>query len=403
MDELKLFTLALGLDKPWNVVDINFSKESGRLDLKIDFSRGSSFQCPSCEQDNCPVHDTKERTWRHLNFFQYKAYIHARVPRTDCPDCGVKQVTVPWARPGTGFTLLFEMMVLHLCREMSIAAVAEFVNTRGNRIWRILEHYVELARKNVDLSGFHTLGIDEFSIKKGHNYMSAFSDIDAARIIYVAESRCKETFDEFANDMEYRNYDLRNIDQVCCDMWDPYINGINKYIPDARLVFDRFHIMKHMNQAVDRVRSAEQKNNVFLKKSRYLWLKNPSNLTEKQSSQLAKLNKLDIKTAKAYQIKLSLSHFWEITDAKKAAQYLKKWYFWATHSRLKPIIAAAKTIKHYWQGVLNYTQARISNGVVEGLNSKIKTAMKRAYGFKAPLYLKTIVYLVAGKLNFGNI
>ena len=403
MDELKLFTLALGLNKPWNVVDINFSKESGRLDLKIDFSRGATFQCPSCEQGNCPVHDTKERTWRHLNFFQYKAFIHARVPRINCPDCGIKQVMVPWARPGSGFTLLFEMVVLQLCREMSVTAVADFVDEWGKRIWRILEHYVEQARMNVDLSDFHTLGIDEFSIKKGHNYMSAFSDIDASRVLFVAESRRKETFDDFAADMESRKYDLKDIDRVCCDMWDPYINGVKNYIPDANLVFDRFHIMKHMNQAVDKVRLAEQNDNGFLKKTRFIWLKNPSNLTNKQSTQLTELKKLDLKTAKAYQIKLSLSHFWEIENAQEAAQYLKKWYFWATHSRLKSIIAAAKTIKHYWQGVLNYTQARITNGVVEGLNSKIKTAMKRAYGFKVPHYLKIIVYLVAGKLSFGKI
>jgi len=138
MDELALFTLALGLSKPWQVVKVQFSKEVGRLDLKIDFPKGAKLSCPSCEEAECDVHDTKERTWRHLNFFQYETYLHARVPRIRCSRCGIKQVEVSWARPGSGFTLLFEMLVLQLSREMSVAGVAELVAEHANRIWRIM-------------------------------------------------------------------------------------------------------------------------------------------------------------------------------------------------------------------------------------------------------------------------
>lgn len=400
MTELKLFTLALGLSAPWEVVNIAFSKDRGRLDLSINFSKGAVFPCPSCGKGNCPVHDTKERTWRHLNFFQYETYIHARMPRVSCAACGVKQVAAPWARPGSGFTLLFELLVLQLGREMSITAVATQVKEHSNRIWRILDHYVEHARKNTDLSQFRVLGIDEFSLRKGHNYMTAFSDIEDPRVVYVAETRCKEVISEFAADMKERGYDSGSIDLICCDMWDPYLNGIKHVLPNANVVFDRFHIMKQMNKAVDDVRREEQQQNPYLKKTRYLWLKNPDNLTIKQSLKMDELNKLNLKTARAYQIKLTLSQFWEIPSPIKARSYLKKWYYWATHSRLQPVIDVARTIKRYWEGILNYTLAPITNGVVEGLNSKIKTAMKRAYGFKQPRYLKTIVYLVAGKLCF---
>jgi transposase len=400
MDEYSLFTVALGLEKPWGVVDIKFSKDEGRLDLKLDFHKGATFPCPSCEEDRCTVHDTKERTWRHLNFFQYETYLHARVPRVRCGSCGIKQVEVPWARAGSGFTLLFEMLVLQLSREMSVAGVGALVGEHMNRIWRILEHYVERARRRVDLSSFHVLGIDEFSVRKGHEYMTSFSDIDASRVIFTGESRRKEVIKEFADDMKQRGYDLRGIDLVCCDMWDPYLNGISKHIPRATVVFDRFHIMKQMNKAIEKVRWAEQKTNEDLKKTRFIWLKNPKNLTEKQADQLTQLKKLDLKTARAYQIKLALSRFWEIKEPNESEPYLKKWYFWATHSRLDPVIEVARGIKRYWQGVLNYTLSRITNGVVEGLNSKIKTAMKRAYGFKQTQYLRTIVYLVVGKLCF---
>lgn len=401
MDELGLFTLALGLVSPWKVTDIKFSKEVGRLDLKIDFPKGSTFTCPSCKAGDCPVHDTKDREWRHLNFFQYETFIHSRVPRVSCEKCGIKQVEVPWARPGIGFTLLFELLVLQLCREMSVSAVAELTDVHDNRIWRILEHYVENARQQADISGFHVLGLDEVAIRKGQDYMTAFSDIEASRVLFVTGSRRKEVVGEFTRDLEKRGHDPAAIDLVCCDMWDPYLNGLNTHIPGADIVFDRFHIMKQMNNALEKVRRLEQVKNRCLKHTRFLWLKNPGKLTDQQSATLEELTKLDLKTAKAYQIKLALARFWEIRSLESAQRYLKKWCYWAAHSRLEPVIAVARTIKRYWKGVINYTLARISNGVVEGLNSKIKTAMKRAYGFKELNYLKTIVYLVAGKLRFA--
>jgi transposase len=401
MDELTLFTMALGLSKPWHVVDIRFSKEEGRLDLEIDFSKGAKFPCPLCAEEESEVHDTKDRTWRHLNFFQYETYLHARVPRVRCGRCGIRQVEVPWARPGSGFTLLFEMLALQLNREMSVAGVAEVMGEQANRIWRILGHYVERARRQVDLSGFHILGIEEFSLRKGHVYMTSFSDLEASRVIYLGESRRKEVVEEFVEDLRGRGTDPGQIDLVCCDMWDPYLHGLRNYLSQARVVFDHFHIVHQLNKAIEKVRWLEQKENKALKKTRYLWLRNPRNLTSEQEEQLEELKRLDLKTARAYHIKLALARFWELRDPIHAACYLKRWYFWATHSRLKPIVEVAKAIKRYWNGVVSYTTSRITNGVVEGLNSKIKTAMKRAYGFKHVAYLRTIVYLVAGKLCFN--
>lgn len=402
MDELSLFTLALGVAKPWQVVDLKFSKEEGRLDLWIDFAKGAKFPCPSCpETQEAEVHDTQDRTWRHLNFFQYETYLHARVPRVRCGTCGVKQVEVPWARPGSGFTLLFELLVLSLAREMSVAALAELTSEHANRLWRILEHYVERARKAVDLSGFHQLGIDEFSLRKGHVYLTSFSDLEASRVVFLGEGRKKGVVEEFLEDLRSRAVDPAQIQVVCCDMWDPYLNGIGKFLKNARVVFDRFHVMSQINQALEIVRRREQRENTLLKKSRFLWLKNPENLTAHQAARLASLKTLDLKTARAYQIKLALARFWEIRDPQEAIAYLKRWYNWATHSRLEPVIRAARTIKRYWRGIINYLEARVTNGTVEGLNSKIKTAMKRAYGFKHVGYLRTIVYLVAGRLTFS--
>jgi transposase len=231
MDELGLFTLALGLTRPWQVTDLKFSKEEGRLDIWIDFVKGAKFPCPACaETPTGEVHDTQERTWRHLNFFQYETYLHARVPRVRCGKCGVKQVAVPWARPGSGFTLLFELLVLSLSREMSVAAVAEMTSEHANRLWRVLEHYVERARREVDLKGFRKLGIDEFALRKGYVYMTTFSDLEASRVVFLAEGRGKGVVEAFTKDLKSRGVEPGQIEVVCCDMWDPYLNGIGTHL-----------------------------------------------------------------------------------------------------------------------------------------------------------------------------
>jgi transposase len=402
MDELGLFTLALGLTRPWQVTDLKFSKEEGRLDIWIDFLKGAKFPCPSCaETKEGAVHDTVDRTWRHLNFFQYETYLHARVPRVRCGSCGVKQVEVPWARPGSGFTLLFELLVLSLSREMSVAAVAEMTSEHANRLWRVLEHYVERARREVDLKGFRKLGIDEFALRKGYVYMTTFSDLEASRVVFLAEGRGKGVVEAFTKDLKSRGVEPGQIEVVCCDMWDPYLNGIGTLLKGSRVVFDRFHVMHLVGKALEKVRREEQRENDVLKKSRFLWLKNPENLTFGQRTRLQELTRLDLKTVRAYHLRLALSRFWEIADPVQAVAYLKRWYFWATHSQLPPVIQAARTIKRYWRGVVSFLEAQVTNGVVEGLNSKIKTAMKRAYGFKQVGYLRTIVYLVAGRLSFS--
>ena len=400
MQDKKLLQLALGLSAPWIVKDVKLDLDDKKLDIYIDFERGGRFDCPQCPGNSQPAYDTKERTWKHLNFFQYETLLHARVPRIQCPKCGVKTASVPWARPGSGFTLLFEALALHLAQQMPVAPVAKELRVHPDSIWRILMHYVEEARSKLDVSSVKAVGIDECSKQKGHEYITTFCDLETSRVIYVAEGRHKEVLSEFASDFTAHDGDLEEIDQVCCDMWPAYISGVHENLPNAQITFDRYHVMSMMNRAVDLVRRAEAKEQPeLLKRSRYLWLKNPGNLSAPQSERIKDLKTLDLKTARAYHIKLALQRLWDFRYPKAAARYLKKWYYWATHSRLEPIVEFAKTVKRHWDGILNYTESRITNGIVEGINSKIKTALKRAYGFKNFQYYRTIIYLVAGKLD----
>lgn len=398
MSTKELFSIALGLEEPWFVKDITFDSEKRRLDLILDFKKGSRFNCPECGAENCIIHDTKERTWRHLDFFQHQAYLTARVPRVTCTKCGVKQINVPWARKNTGFTQLFEIMILNFAQFMAVEPLSVMVKVHMDSLWRILSHYVDHAHSEIDLSDMNSIGIDEFSKKAGHQYITVFGDLDESRIVYVSDGRKSDSVHQFADFLEERGIDTSQIKEACTDMWPAYLKGLRERFPDTTLVFDRYHVMTMINHAVDLVRRDESKEQRALKHTRYLWLKNNGHLTQKQQETVESLSRMHLKTFRAYRIKEALRQLWSCRNQDDAEKYLKKWYFWATHSRLHPIIEFARIVKDHWDGILNFFQSRITNGIIEGINSKIKTAMKRAYGFKTFKYLRTIVYLVAGKL-----
>jgi len=397
----ELFRIALGLEKPWYIKTIDFKVEEKQLDLHIDFDSGSKFPCPSCGRSCCHVHDTIERTWRHLNFFQFKTYLHCRVPRTECEGCGVKQVKVPWARKSSGFTLLMDSMIVILAQHMPAKTVADIIGEHDTRIWRVLEYYVQEARSNEDFSNVHSVGVDETSRAKGHNYISVFVDLDESRVIHVCEGRDSGTVTSFKHDYEAHKGLAGDVDNFCCDMSPAFISGIESNFENAPITFDRFHVMKLMNEAVDQVRREEQADNANLKRTRYIWLKNPENLTSRQVKELGSLKDMHLKTSRAYDLKLSLRDFWNIRDPILAESYLKKWYFWATHSRLDPVIDKAKTFKHHWNGILNYINTRIDNGVLEGINSLIQAAKNSSRGFRSTKNFIITIYLRLGKLHFN--
>src|SRR5512139_537427 len=400
MDEKQLFGMALGLTPPWFIEKVAFDPGQRRLDLFLDFKRGSKFACPECKSgEGCPVHDTTEKTWRHLDFFQHQAFLTARVPRIECPTHGVRLTNVPWARPGSGFTLLFEALALLMCQQMPVAGVAKVMQANANTLWRLLTHYVDKAVENADYSGVEDVGADECAQRKGHEYIKTFCDLGQSRVVFVAEGRRKDTVRKFGTFLDKRGIPREQVRNFCADMWEPYRLGITEEFPDAELTYDRYHVMTLFNRAIDLVRRKEVRTVPLLKSSRWLWLRSRRKMTGNQRSDLAWLSRLDTRTGKASQIKLTLQRLWNYTDRGDAELFLKKWYFWATHSRLEPVIEAAKTIKRHWKGILRFVDSRITTGIVEGLNSKIKTAMKRAYGFKSFEYLRTVIYLVAGKFN----
>ncbi|MDO8619429.1 MAG: ISL3 family transposase [Candidatus Daviesbacteria bacterium] len=397
-----LFKLALGLQDPWYVKEISFSHELGKLDIYLAAKINAKFSCSNCGQE-LSAYDTTKRTWRHLNFFQYEAHIHADLPRIQCFKCQTtKNVSVPWARPNSGFTLLFEAFTMELAQSMPLTTAGKIINEYANRIMRIIEYYVSQARTKVDMSQVKAINTDETSTTKGHNYITVFIDPLVKRVLFATPGKDNTTVIRFKTCLEKHGGKAENIQQACSDLSKAFIKGITEQLPNAKIIFDRYHVMLQVNTALDEVRKEEVLKNAILKGSRYAWLHNPDTATDKQTEQLAKLTTLNLKTVRAYQIRLALKDIYDMMiDKEQAEVMLQKWYFWATHSRIKPIIKAAKMIKQHWAGILSFFDNRITNGIAEGYNSIIQTIKRRARGYRNIDNFITMIYLVLGKLKFN--
>jgi len=356
-----LFQAALGLARPWRVARTEFDATARRLDLYLDFPKGARFPCPEEDQPACPVHDTEPKRWRHLDFFQHQAYLHARVPRVTGPTHGTRQVTLPWARPGSGFTLLFEALLVALLAQLPVKAVAELVGEHDTRLWRLLHHHVEQARATLDLAGVSRVGVDETSAKRGQHYVSLFVDLDAPkpRVLVATEGRDHTTVARFAAELTAHGGDPMQVRDVSADMRPAFERGVRASLPKACLTYDRYHLVSHATKAVDEVRRAEAKARpelkgtryVWLKRPEHLWLKRPEHLTVKQAATLAGLTpaSVGLGTARAYRWRLAFDAFFD-QPRELAEDYLKDWYQGAIRSRLDPIIDVAHMIGEHWEG-----------------------------------------------------
>jgi len=403
MPDLDLFQQALGLEEPWKVVEVRFDPAGRRLDLRVDFAKGARFACPECGAGGCKVHDTEPHTWRHMNFWQHETYLTARVPRVICAEHGTLQVRVPWARERSDFTLLFEALVMALVKEMPVKPVAAMVGEHDTKIWRIVHHYVDQAVAAQDLSGVEQLGIDDTSFRRGQSYVSVFCDLDPGerRAVFVTEGRDQQTVEQFAGFLVEHGGRPEQITEVCQDMSEAYLAGVLKHLQSAEITFDRYHIKQKLGEAIDEIRREEAKQHKqLLKNTRYLWLKRPANLTSKQQDWLDELLQQPLDTVRAYEQALRFDSFYEL-DADTAEEYLRRWIAEVKDTELQPLIKFAEMLEEYWLGVTRWHHSRVSNGLLEGLNSLIQAAKRRARGYRSARNYKTMIYLVVGKLNPG--
>lgn len=403
MNSEQLFSIALGLQHPWKVSALKFRENiEGGIELHIDigFEKGSKFPDPSGIL--CPVYDTMPRIWQHLNFFQHLCFLHCNVPRIKDQSSGkVRQVEVPWARQGSGFTLLFEAFAMALIeREMPINKVAGLLQVYPQRIWTIFNYWISIAYCDDKQDGVTVLGIDETSSKKGHEYVTIAVDMEERRVLHATEGKGKETITRIREHLQDKGAVPGQIEQVCIDMSPSFIAGIMEEFPESSIVFDRFHVVKLLNEAMDDVRKKERAQHQILKDHRYTFLKKEKNLTSKQKGQRDYLLEVLPVIGEAYRFKELFNDLWDFTTREEAGAFLSFWCDYVSESKIEPFKKFVNTIKAHWSGIMNYFGSRISNGILEGINNKIQLAKRRARGYRNTSNFINMIYYVAGKLRF---
>jgi len=402
--EYKIFEAALGILTPWEINEIRLDHGRRRLDIVLDFQRGSLFTCSCCQQ-KLTAYDTRVREWRHLDFFQYETHIYAPLPRTQCPECGVKTIEVPWARRESGFTLLFEALAIELAQQMTIKAASNRLRISDDCLWRLLKRAVEQAISRQDLSNVRSIALDETSWQKGHKYVSFVFDYQTRKLIFGIEGKGHEVLEKFAEHLERHGGRRENIKDVCCDMSPAFIKGIEENFPQASITFDKFHVIKIANEALDKVRRREAETNPILCGTRWSWMKRVSELREKERKRIEEaLSKKRLQTGKAYRLKVLLQ---EILDSGRELSYaegkgeLKKWVNWALRCRIPEVIEVGKMVQRHIEGVLNWFQSRMNNALLEGYNSVLRAGRGVARGFRTSANVILKSFLMAGKLDFG--
>ncbi len=394
-----LFTEILEINSPWKLKDIQLEDKTIRV--LIDFEQGTKFECPVCGS-SCAVYDTNYRLWRHLDIVDYKLYLMIKIPRTKCPDHGVKRIKeIPWGRINTHFTHKFENAILHKAREMSVVAIGREVDENDKTLWNIIKYHIgEMKKTQITLRDVESICVDETSSTKGHKYVTVFTNYKSRKVIFVTEGRDMTTFEEFHKELIDNGIDSRQIKNISMDMSKSFITGAKTYFPDAEITFDKFHIKKLLNEAVNKVRIEESKSTKLLKKTKYLWLKSDSNLTDNQKIELNKLlGEAHLKTAEAYRMRLNFDTVWDI-DELKVEEYLIEWCNRADAMELNPISKFVKTLRNHWQGVINIASKNISNGISEGINSIIQLAKSRARGFGNIENFIDMIYLIKAGFSY---
>jgi transposase len=381
MRDVALFARLLALPHPWRVERVSFDPEGRQVDLWLVHRRGAIFTCPECGTRS-PLHDhLSSRSWRHLDHGDCLTWLHARPPRVDCPEHGIHQVRLPWALPGCRFTIPFERHAIDVLLQADVLGGAELLRVSWDEAWHLMERAVARGQRAKPRRVMARLGVDEKAASKGHRYVTLVFDLDRSTVEYIADDRKKTSLDAFY--LSLSPDQLAGIEAVAMDMWEPFVASTAEHVPEGRtkIVFDRFHVMKHMTEAVDAVRKWEHRRlqaegDDTLKKTKYLWLYSEENLPESCRERFATLRALHLKTGRAWAIKESLRDLWEYRRRGWALRHWRHWYYWATHSRLKPVIKVARMIRDHLDNVLTYLDHRITTATCEGFNSKIQTIKK---------------------------
>jgi len=397
----KLFETALGISAPWFVTGTDFNAQARTLTIRVDFVSGSRFAVAGVDGEH-PVHDTVSKRFRHLNFFQHECFLEVRVPRVRLPDGAVRQIEPPWAGKLSGFTLLFEALVLMLCQQMTFAAAARLVGESRHRVAVICERYVALALAQADFSGVHELAIDETSRARGHDYITLAADAVERRVLAVAEGRSVDSIEALVGELDAHGCAPAQVSSVSIDMSPAFIKGCAEHLPNARITFDKFHVVWHASTAVDKMRRIEQRTDRSLKGLRWSLLKDRSRLSAEAAADLDALiaRMTTVRTARAWVYKEQLREILERKQINVVRTMLQHWCTCVMRSKVEPMKEVAALVRHHLDGIIAWAQTRQTNGFLEALNGLFQAAKRRARGFTRMSTIRTVIFLIAGKLDF---
>ena len=405
MRDVELYRHLLGVEKPWTVKTVALDVKAQRVDVWVEHEEAGKWPCPACDRMLSLYDHSEERSWRHLDSCQFLTFLHARPPRVECPEHGVRQVSLPWTDPRARFTALFERLAIDVLLEASVLAATRILRISWDEAWYLIERAVrrgQLAKR----PGVHArIGVDEKSFAKRQRYFTVVCDVEEGTVEYVEEGRRKASLDRYFRSLTLEQ--LRGIECVAMDMWEPYVQSVREYLPegDKRIVYDRFHVMGHMNEALDRVRRGENRELLeyeleVLKGTKHLWLYGKENVPEGQRARFEELKRLDLKTGRAWALKENLRRLWQHFTARGALAHWKRWFSWAIRSKLGPVIEVARMIERRLEGVItNFYAHPITNAVSEGLNSKIQRFKMLACGFRNPEHFRTAIFFHCGGLQ----
>jgi len=403
MRDKDLYAQILGIRSPWQVSSVELALSEGEVTVYVEQDAGAKLCCPVCGGES-PGYDSRPRRWRHLDTCQYKTILVADVPRVKCQEHGVVTLSVPWAEPGSGFTAMFEALVIDWLKEASTSAVSRLMGLSWNAIDGIMQRAVKRGLSRREELCMSHIGVDETAFKKRHDYVTIVSDQESGTVLHVGGDRKKEGLKDWYDSLTEEQREA--IESVSMDMWPAFINATLESIPGAeeKIAFDKFHVAKYLGEAVDKVRRQEHKALMAegyedLKGSKYDWLYNPENMTRKQQRRFKALRDSTLKTARAWAIKELAMSLWHYVSKTWARKGWEQWLSWAVRSRLNPIKEVAKTIREHLWGILNAIVLKVSNGPAEGLNSRIKMIKVRSRGFRNKERFANAIYFHLGGLN----
>jgi transposase len=401
-DNRTLYATILGIQAPWEVTEVDVNPKQEQVTVTISSRPDVRHPCPTCGKP-CPGYDTRRRSWRHLDTCQFKTVLIAEVPRVECGEHGVVQIATPWAEPGSGFTALLESLVIDWLLEASLSAVARRMRLTWDEIDGVMQRAVRRGLARRQLGELSMVGVDETSFQKRHEYVTVVTNRQG-KVLHVADDRKATSLDEFWECLTPEQ--LASIEAVAMDMCAAYVRSTREHLEDAdsKICFDRFHVAKLLNDAVNTVRKEENRalaaaGEWVPKRTKYIWAQNPENMPQNRRVQFELLRECSLKAGRAWAIKDAARWLWSYATRGWARKAWKKWIGWAQRSRLEPMRKAARTVSDHLWGIINAIVLGANNAAAEGTNSRIQRIKARACGFRNRERFRNAIYFHLGGLD----